>query len=81
MALARQLTSQASLKCRGSRYNRLCRQRIRCGNNCDIAATLGVSRLIVGAPRRNAFQNIMRGNLVRELSNLLPDEIDMLVYA
>jgi amino acid transporter/nucleotide-binding universal stress UspA family protein len=47
----------------------------------DIAATLGASRLIVGAPRRNALQNILRGNLVREVSDLLPEEIDMLVYA
>lgn len=47
----------------------------------DIAATLGASRLILGAPRRNALVNILRGNLVREVSNLLPDEIDLLVYA
>jgi amino acid transporter len=47
----------------------------------DIAATLGTSRLILGAPRRNALVNILRGNMVREVSNLLPDEIDLLVYA
>jgi nucleotide-binding universal stress UspA family protein len=47
----------------------------------DIAATLGASRLIVGAPRRHALQQILRGNLVREISDLLPEEIDMLVYA
>jgi amino acid transporter/nucleotide-binding universal stress UspA family protein len=47
----------------------------------DIAATLGASRLILGAPRRNALVNILRGNLVREVSNLLPEEIDLLVYA
>ncbi len=47
----------------------------------DIAATLGVSRLILGAPRRNALVNILRGNLVREVSDLLPEEIDLLVYA
>jgi amino acid transporter/nucleotide-binding universal stress UspA family protein len=47
----------------------------------DIAATLGASRLIVGAPRRNALQNILRGNLVREVSDLLPEDIDLLVYA
>jgi amino acid transporter/nucleotide-binding universal stress UspA family protein len=47
----------------------------------DIAATLGVSRLILGAPRRNALINILRGNLVREVSDLLPEEIDLLVYA
>jgi amino acid transporter/nucleotide-binding universal stress UspA family protein len=46
----------------------------------DVAATLGASRLIVGAPRRNALGNILRGNVVREISNLLPEEIDLLVY-
>jgi nucleotide-binding universal stress UspA family protein len=47
----------------------------------DVAATVGASRLILGAPRRNAFTKIMRGNLVREVSRLLPEEIDLLVYA
>jgi nucleotide-binding universal stress UspA family protein len=47
----------------------------------DIAATLGASRLILGAPRRPALVNILRGNMVREVSDLLPEEIDLLVYA
>jgi amino acid transporter/nucleotide-binding universal stress UspA family protein len=47
----------------------------------DIAATLGASRLILGAPRRHALINILRGNMIREVSNLLPEEIDLLVYA
>lgn len=47
----------------------------------DIAATLGVSRLILGAPKRNALVNLMRGNVIREVSDQLPDEIDLLVYA
>lgn len=47
----------------------------------DIAATLGASRLILGAPRRNALVNILRGNMVREVSDLLPEEIDLIVYA
>jgi amino acid transporter/nucleotide-binding universal stress UspA family protein len=47
----------------------------------DIAATLGAARLILGAPKRNALVNILRGNMVREVSDLLPDEIDLLVYA
>ncbi len=47
----------------------------------DIAATLGASRLILGAPRRHAMTNLLRGNLVREVSNMLPEEIDLLVYA
>jgi amino acid transporter/nucleotide-binding universal stress UspA family protein len=47
----------------------------------DIAATLGASRLILGAPRRGAMINLLRGNLVREVSDILPDEIDLLIYA
>lgn len=47
----------------------------------DIAATLGASRLILGAPGRNALINVLRGNIIREVSRLLPDDIDLLVYA
>jgi len=47
----------------------------------DIAATIGASRLILGAPKRNALLNILRGNVVREVSDLLPEEIDLIVYA
>jgi amino acid transporter/nucleotide-binding universal stress UspA family protein len=47
----------------------------------DVAATLGASRLILGAPKRNALINILRGNVIREVSNSLPEEIDLLVYA
>jgi len=47
----------------------------------DIAATLGVSRVILGAPQRNALINLLRGNVIREVSNSLPEDIDLLVYA
>jgi amino acid transporter/nucleotide-binding universal stress UspA family protein len=47
----------------------------------DIAATLGASRLILGAPRRNALLKLLRGNVIREVSHSLPEEIDLLVYA
>src|SRR6266699_3812543 len=47
----------------------------------DIAATLGASRLILGATQRNALINLLRGNVIREVSHLLPEEIDLLVYA
>jgi amino acid transporter len=47
----------------------------------DVAATLGASRVILGAPQRNAFINLLRGDVIREVSNLLPEEIDLLVYA
>ncbi len=47
----------------------------------DLAATLGASRLVLGAPKRNALINLLRGNVIREVSNSLPEEIDLLVYA
>ena len=47
----------------------------------DVAATLGASRVILGAPQRSAVVNLLRGNVIREVSNSLPDEIDLLVYA
>ena len=47
----------------------------------DIAATLGASRVIVGAPQRNALLNLIRGSVIRDVSNSLPEEIDLLVYA
>ena len=47
----------------------------------DIAATLGVSRVILGAPQRHALINLLRGNVIREVSDSLPEDIDLLVYA
>ena len=47
----------------------------------DVAATLGASRVILGAPQRNALINLIRGSVIREVSNSLPEEIDLLVYA
>ena len=47
----------------------------------DVAATLGAARLILGAPKRNALINLLRGNVIRDVSNSLPEEIDLLVYA
>jgi len=47
----------------------------------DVAATLGASRVILGAPQRSALMNLLRGNVIREVSNLLPEEIELLVYA
>ncbi|HEY0456262.1 MAG TPA: universal stress protein [Verrucomicrobiae bacterium] len=47
----------------------------------DIAATLGVGRLILGAPQRSTVLNLLRGNIIRSVSNLLPDNIQLLVCA
>jgi amino acid transporter/nucleotide-binding universal stress UspA family protein len=47
----------------------------------DVAATLGVSRLILGSPQRSTLLNLLRGNIIRHVSSLLPDSIHLLVYA
>lgn len=47
----------------------------------DIAATVGASRLILGAPQRNTLVNLLRGNLVRQVADILPEDIHMIVYA
>ena len=47
----------------------------------DIAATVGASHLIVGAPQRSTIVNLLRGNIIRNISDLLPEEIHLLVYA
>ena len=47
----------------------------------DIAATVGASYLIVGAPQRNMVVNLLRGNIIRNISSILPEEIHLLVYA
>jgi amino acid transporter/nucleotide-binding universal stress UspA family protein len=47
----------------------------------EITATVGASRLILGAPQRGTIINILRGNIIRQVAKLLPDEVDLLVYA
>jgi hypothetical protein len=47
----------------------------------DIAATVGASHLIVGAPQRSMIVNLLRGNIIRNISELLPEEIHLLMYA
>ena len=47
----------------------------------DIAATVGSSRLILGAPHRSALLSLLRGNIIRQVAHLLPEDIHLLVYA
>jgi amino acid transporter/nucleotide-binding universal stress UspA family protein len=47
----------------------------------DIAATMGASYLILGAPNRPGLASLLRGSIVRDISDNLPDEIHLLVYA
>lgn len=47
----------------------------------EVAATVGASYLILGAPQRSALVNLLRGNIIRNISGILPEEIHLLVYA
>ncbi len=51
------------------------------GTIVDLAATVGASRLILGAPHRSAVVSLLRGNIVRDVSDLLPEDIELLVFA
>ena len=47
----------------------------------DITATMGASLLILGAPVRNRLLNLLRGDVVQKVSDSLPEDIHLLVYA
>jgi nucleotide-binding universal stress UspA family protein len=47
----------------------------------DTAATLGVSRLVLGSTQRNSVAWILRGDMIRKVSNLLPENIHLLICA
>jgi nucleotide-binding universal stress UspA family protein len=47
----------------------------------DITATMGASHLILGAPERSGLVSLLRGNIIREIIDTLPDDIHLLVYA
>jgi amino acid transporter/nucleotide-binding universal stress UspA family protein len=47
----------------------------------DITATMGASYLILGAPERKGLAYLLRGNIIRDITDTLPDDIHLLVYA
>ena len=47
----------------------------------ETAASIGASRLILGSPQRSTLLNLLRGNIIRQVSDLLPENIHLLVYA
>lgn len=47
----------------------------------DITATMGASQLLLGAPTRVGLAGLLSGNIVRHISNLLPEDIHLLIYA
>jgi hypothetical protein len=44
------------------------------------AATLGVDRLILGATQRSLVDKALRGDVIKTVSALLPDEIQLAIY-
>jgi len=47
----------------------------------DIAATMGAGQLLLGASSRGGLAGLLGGNIVRRVSNLLPEDIHLLIYA
>jgi len=47
----------------------------------DITATMGASQLLLGSPARSGLAGLLSGNIVRHISNLLPEDIHLLIYA
>jgi len=47
----------------------------------DITATIGASDLILGAPERRGLASLLRGSIIHEISDNLPDDIHLLVLA
>lgn len=47
----------------------------------DLAKQLRVSRLILGRPRHSIVMQVLRGNVIQEVAQLLPKEIDLLVIS
>jgi amino acid transporter len=46
----------------------------------DVTATLGASQLILGAPSRQGLISLLRGDVVRHVANILPEDIHLLIY-
>lgn len=47
----------------------------------DIAATMGAEQLLLGAPTRSGLAALLTGSVVRQVSNLLPEDIYLLICA
>lgn len=47
----------------------------------DVAATIGASLLILGAPHRSGVVKLLRGNIIQQVAHQLPEDIHLVVYA
>jgi amino acid transporter/nucleotide-binding universal stress UspA family protein len=46
----------------------------------DLAATLGVDILMLGAPHRRTLVSLLKGNVVNEVAGHLPESIQLVIY-
>ena len=46
----------------------------------DLSATMGVDYLVIGATQRTALANLLRGSVVTNVAQLLPDTIQLLIF-
>jgi nucleotide-binding universal stress UspA family protein len=44
------------------------------------AATFGVDRVILGATKRSMLEYVLRGNVMRSLSSLLPEDVQLVIF-
>jgi len=44
------------------------------------AATFGVDRVILGATKRNMLEYVLKGNVIRSLSALLPEDVQLVIF-
>jgi amino acid transporter len=47
----------------------------------DITATMGASYLVLGAPERRGLAYLLRGSIIQDISDILPEDIHLLVLA
>ena len=47
----------------------------------DIAATLGVDMLMLGAPQRSSMVKLLRGDIVAEVARNLPENIQLIIHS
>ena len=46
----------------------------------DLSATIGIDILILGTPHRHTLVRLLKGNVVTEVANSLPENIQLLIY-
>ena len=46
----------------------------------DLAATMGIDFLVIGASQRSAMAKLLRGSVATNVAQQLPDSINLLIY-